>query len=132
MILLDTDIVIDVFRAYTPALTWLNDLADTPVGLPGLVVLELIQGCRNHEEQRRVEKFLQRYQRFWPTATDCDHALHEFLHMHLKHGIGMLDTLIAETAIGLDVPLATFNTRHYRAIRKLKTLQPYPRSARVE
>jgi predicted nucleic acid-binding protein len=128
MILLDTDIIVDVMRAYAPALAWLNSLDDAPVGLPGLVALELVQGCRNREEQRRVEKSLQKYQLFWPTAADSDRALHDFLRVHLKSGIGMIDTLIAQTAIGLGVPLATFNARHYRVIRALKTLEPYSRT----
>lgn len=129
MILLDTDVMIDVLRAYAPALGWLDGLGNAPVGLPGLVALELVQGCRNREEQRRVEKSLQNYKLFWPTAADSNRALHDFLRVHLKSGIGMIDTLIAETAIGLDVPLATFNDRHYRVIRTLKTIQPYQRSA---
>jgi predicted nucleic acid-binding protein len=119
MILLDTDVMIDVLRAYAPALKWLDNLGNAPVGLPGLVALELIQGCRNREEQRRVEKSLQNYKLFWPTAADSNRALHDFLRVHLKSGIGMIDTLIAATAIGLDVPLATFNARHYRMIRTL-------------
>ncbi len=68
MILLDTDVMIDVLRAYAPALGWLDGLGNAPVGLPGLVALELVQGCRNREEQRRVEKSLQNYKLFWPTA----------------------------------------------------------------
>ena len=50
MILLDTDILIDVLRAHAPALHWLEGLGDAPVGLPGLVALELVQGCRNRHE----------------------------------------------------------------------------------
>ncbi len=130
MILLDTDIMIDVLRAYVPALGWLDGLGDTAVGLPGLVALELVQGCRNRAEQRRVEKALQDYKLFWPTAADSDRALHAFLRVHLKSGIGMIDTLIAETATGLGVPLATFNARHYRVMRTLTTLQPYERLAK--
>jgi predicted nucleic acid-binding protein len=129
MILLDTDVMIDVLRAYAPALAWLNGLGDAPVGLPGLVALELVQGCRNRVEQQRIEKLLTPFKLYWPTAADSDRALHDFLRLHLKGGIGLLDTLIAETAIGLGVPLATFNARHYRAIRTLTTQQPYRRQA---
>lgn len=127
MILLDTDILIDVLRAHAPALHWLEGLGDAPVGLPGLVALELVQGCRNRHEQWRVENAIRKYQLFWPTAGDSDRALRSFSSVHLKSGIGILDALIAETAIGLGVPLATFNARHYRVLRTLSTIEPYSR-----
>ena len=127
MILLDTDVLVDVLRAYAPALAWLNQLDESVVGLPGFVALELIQGCRNRREQQRVEKTLAEYQLFWPTAADGARALHTFSLVHLKSGIGVLDALIAETAVGLGAPLATFNARHYRVIRALETVQPYAR-----
>ncbi len=52
MILLDTDVLVDVLRAHAPALAWLNQLDESVVGLPGFVALELIQGCRNRREQQ--------------------------------------------------------------------------------
>lgn len=127
MILLDTDVLVDVLRAHAPALTWLKRLDGTVVGLPGLVALDKLQGCRNRQEQQRVEKAIEKYQLFWPTAADGDRALHTFSLVHLKSGIGILDALIAETAVGLGAPLATFNARHYRVIRALETVQPYAR-----
>ena len=54
MLLLDTDIMIDVLRKYPPAITWLASLGSTALMLPGLVVMELIQGCRNRAEQDQV------------------------------------------------------------------------------
>ena len=62
MILLDTDVLIDVLRAHPPALAWLHRLDEAVIGLPGLVALELIQGCRNRREQQRVEKEIEKYQ----------------------------------------------------------------------
>jgi len=42
MLLLDTDIMIDVLRRYPPALAWLTSLGTTQLALPGYVVMELI------------------------------------------------------------------------------------------
>jgi len=50
MILLDTDIMIDLLRNYPPAVVWLRSLGDEEIALPGFVVMELIQGCRNKAE----------------------------------------------------------------------------------
>jgi len=71
------------------------------VGLPGLVVMELLQGCRTLDEQQRVEALLHPYTLYWPTQTDCARALADFMAYHLSHSLGLLDSLIAETAIGL-------------------------------
>jgi predicted nucleic acid-binding protein len=117
--------MVDVLRGHAPAVAWLNSLGSTPVGLPGLVAMELLQGCRNAGEQQRVENELRRFSLYWPTAADCTRALDDFAAYHLSHNLGLLDALIAETAVGLAMPLATFNVRHYGVITALQTIQPY-------
>jgi hypothetical protein len=54
-------------------------------------------------------------------------AYGSFAKYRLSHNIGLLDSLIAETAAGLGVPLATFNDQHYRVFGGLQLLQPYSR-----
>ena len=54
MILLDTDVMIDLLRKYPPAVAWLGSIGEEEVVLPGFVVMELIQGCRNKVEQQKV------------------------------------------------------------------------------
>ena len=58
MLLLDTDVMIDLIRNYPPAIAWLDEIRaqEEKVSLPGFVVMELIQGCRNAEEIKRVER----------------------------------------------------------------------------
>jgi predicted nucleic acid-binding protein len=63
----------------------------------------------------------------WPTATDCQRALTDFSTLHLSHGLGLLDALIAAIAIGLGAELCTFNDKHYRIVPGLVTVQPYTR-----
>jgi hypothetical protein len=58
MILVDTDVMVDVMRRHTPAVAWLDSLGTETIGIPGLVAMELLQGCRDREEQRRVENVL--------------------------------------------------------------------------
>jgi predicted nucleic acid-binding protein len=129
MLLLDTDIMIDVLRGYEPALDWLRGLADEPVGLPGLVAMELLQGCRDRAEQQIVQTRLRPYGLYWPTQADCARAYGDFAAYRLSHNLGILDALIAETVVGLGVSLATFNEKHYRAVTQLSLLQPYARAA---
>jgi predicted nucleic acid-binding protein len=89
--------------------------------------MELIQGCQSAREQRILEKDLLEYQLYWPSVEDCNRALKTFSSHHLSSNIGLLDALIAETAIGIEATLATFNVKHYRVINGLQSLQPYTR-----
>lgn len=125
MILLDTDVAVDVLRGHPPAVAWLQGLGSTLLGLPGLVVMELIQGCRNKGEQQRVEEFCKPHALFWPSEMDCRRALQDFAAFRLSHSLGLLDALIAHTAVGLKEPLATFNVKHYAVVSGLTTILPY-------
>lgn len=127
MIVLDTDVMIDVLRQYPPAIDWLEALGEEEITLPGFVVMELLQGCRNKDEQERVEKVLRACAVLWPLPEVCEQALSVFASSHLSHGIGLLDALIGQTAVSLNSPLHTFNQKHYVAVPQLRTIQPYER-----
>lgn len=51
MLLLDTDVMVDIMRGYDPALQWLGTVSENAIALPGFVVMELVQGCDNQAEQ---------------------------------------------------------------------------------
>jgi predicted nucleic acid-binding protein len=124
-VLLDTDVMVDVLRNYPPAVAWLNSLGNTAVGLPGLVAMELIQGCPNLAEQQRVQRQIARFVLSWPSEVDCNRALQDFSAFRLSHGVGLLDALIGHTAVGRNEPLATCNIKHFGPMSGLQTIQPY-------
>src|SRR5712692_8605019 len=126
MRLLDSDVAIDVFRGHAPAIAWLTALPDPP-GLPGPVVMELVEGCRNRREVQALMRRLTPFQVYWLSDADQMRALATFARAHLPHGLGLLDALIGEAAVGLSATLCTFNVRHFRAIPGLTTEQPYTR-----
>jgi hypothetical protein len=122
--LLDTDVMVDLLRGYAPAVNWLT-INSSPVALPGLVAMELLQGCRNQSEQQQVANELARFALFWPSLADCQRAYRDFAAYRLSNGVGLLDSLIGNIAVGLNEPLATFNVKHYAPIAGLQTVQPY-------
>jgi predicted nucleic acid-binding protein len=124
--LLDTDVLIDVQRAHAGALAWFSGLADVPL-VPGLVVMELIQGARDARHVREALQLVAPLPVIWPTEADCRRALADFTSFHLSDGLGLLDALIASCAVGLSAELCTFNQKHYRVIPGLVTVQPYTR-----
>lgn len=129
MILLDSDVLIDLLRKYPPAVAWFDALSeDEELAVSGYVVMELIQGCRNRAEQDRVQRELAPYGVVWLAQTDCDTALDVFATYRLSHNAGLLDVLIGQTAVALGASLHTFNERHYSFIPGIQTIQPYAKS----
>jgi predicted nucleic acid-binding protein len=105
---------------------WLASLDERP-GLPGLVVMELVEGCRDAREVRTVMRRLASFRLYWPTEADQERALQTYTRAHLSHRLGLLDALIGECTVGLAATLCTFNIRHFGSIPNLVTEQPYSR-----
>ena len=125
MILVDSDIIIDFLRKYPPAIEWLTSLGDEELALPGYVVMELVQGYTNKGDLRKLETFIEDVEVIWPSPETCDDALAIFTQFNLSHHLGVLDALIGQTAVAIDLPIHTFNRKHYAAIPDLVTVQPY-------
>lgn len=128
MVLIDSDVMVDVLRGYPPAIAWLESLGEEEIILPGFVVMELLQGCGDKAEQREVERRLASCKIAWPPSEACDEALSTFCQYHLSHNLGLLDALIGQLAVTLRLPLHTFNQKHYAVIDGLDTVQPYEKN----
>jgi predicted nucleic acid-binding protein len=124
--ILDTDILIDVQRGHPPAIEWFSGLIDVPA-IPGYVATELIQDARDQKGVQSALKLIAPLPVVWPTATDCEQALADLAVYRLSHGLGLIDSLIAATARGLDASLLTFNAKHYRPLTGILIRQPYVR-----
>jgi len=124
-ILLDTTIIVDIFRNYQPAIDWLRSESDKNIGISGFTVFEILQGSRNKEEMLSFQKKLEKFPIFWPSEDDCNKALMTFANLSLSHGVELLDVLIAHTAIGLDIPIVTLNEKHFKPITGLNIIVPY-------
>lgn len=125
MIIVDSDIFIDVFRQHPAALSWFKSLGDERIILPGFVAMELLQGCPNKLEQLKLKQYLDQYEIVWADINTCEDALNVFFDFNLSHGIGIIDTLIGQIAVSMNLPLYTFNSKHYAVIPKLELIQPY-------
>lgn len=124
--MLDTGVMVDVVRGYRPAVQWLASLRSIP-GLPGYVVMELMDACRDRAELAAVKRHLAPFPLYWPTEADSTRALETFARGKMTCGTGILDALIGECAVGLGATFCTFDVRHFKAISNLTTEQPYSR-----
>jgi len=121
--LLDADVLIDVQRRHPPAVAWYTSLSAYPT-VPGLVIMELMQGAWNKREVEQALRLVKPLLVAWPTNADCERALQGFRTLHLSHNLGLIDSLIGATTIGLNATLCTFNVKHYRSVAGLVTEQP--------
>lgn len=123
MLLVDTDVLIDVQRRHPLALAWFLSLSELP-GVPGFVMMELIQDAQNTRQVEQAFRLVAPLRVVWPTAEDSSRALADFAAFHLSHRLGLLDALIAACAVGVGAQLCTFNVKHFRVVPGLVTVQP--------
>lgn len=124
--LVDTDILIDAALDVRAAVDCLDTLENTSVLAVSVITqMELIVGCRNKAELRKMEQFLARFQIVPINEHISSTAVELLLKFRLSHGLLIPDALIAATAIDLDVDFASKNQRDYRFVENIKLLD-YP------
>ncbi len=128
MILVDTDILVDVQRQYPPAIAWLKSLGmNTPLAISGFSLFELMAGAENRLQMQRIKKLFKPFPLFWPTTGDYRRAIQTFSMARLSHGSSIADILIGETAVGLGIPIHSFNEKHLSVVPRLEIEKPYSR-----
>ena len=124
--LIDTDILIDAASLICEAVNCLNSLENaSTLAVSVITQMELVVGCRNKSELRKMEQFLGRFQ-IIPLNEQISSIAVDLLKTYcLSHGLLIPDALIATTAIGVELDFITKNQRDYRFIENLDLLS-YP------
>ena len=100
MVLLDTDVLVEVLRGKPAALAWLAGVNTCEFGIPGIVAMELLCGCRNRNEQNQVRKFAAQFTILWPVEHEFAVAFDLLAEHRLTSGLSIPDCLIAAMALG--------------------------------
>ncbi len=127
-LLLDSDVLIDFFRGSPRAADWLSASQDAVIGIPVIVLMELLQGTRDAAEQGSIRERLAALAVQHLESGDSLRALEWFAAHRLSHGTGIMDCLIGAIAARLGVPLYTFNVRHFAPLAGVDVRQPYERA----
>ena len=122
-LLLDTSVIIDVLRQYPPAQTWLSQQTDP--GVAAIVWIELLQGVKDKNAQRRALTMLQDFERVDLVTADIDWAIQQLWQFKLSHNIGGNDCLIASVSHRLHLPLYTTNLKHFAPLLGALAQKPY-------
>lgn len=126
LVVVDTDILIDVSRGLSEAIECLDQIEQQlALGVSVVTEMELLVGCRGKSELRTLDSFLKRFQVIGLDERMNDAAVKLLRRYHLSHGLLIADAFIAATAIVIDILLVSKNQRDYRFIADLNLL-PYP------
>jgi len=106
MLLLDTNILIDVLRGEPPALAWLEQQERPHISV--ISWIEVLVGCREGESGR-VEAWLDTF----PRLPLNDAIALETVRLRQRHGLKIPDAIILATARCADFSLATRNSRDF-------------------
>ena len=117
MLLLDTNILIDVLRGEAPALAWLEQQQQPRISV--ISWIEVLVGCREGESGR-VQAWLDTFPRL---PLDDAIAL-ESVRLRQRHGLKIPDAIILATARCADLTLATRNSRDF-SLAMGGVLHPY-------
>jgi predicted nucleic acid-binding protein len=121
--LLDTAIIVDLLRSYSPAQNWI--LGQKDLGTSSAVWLEIIQGAHNNRELRAALRLLRSFDRVDPTPEDFAWTIQMGVQFRLSHNIGSIDCLIASTSYRLQIPLYTPNLKHFAFLLGPLAQKPY-------
>lgn len=127
MVLVDTSVLVDFFRAKsTPATLQLESIIDTQLCITPIIFQELLQGARNDSEFSLLRDFLGTQLFCYPTdAVATFERAAGIYFTSRRQGVTIrssVDCLIAQIAIDNNLPLL-HDDYDFVAIAKVSTLQ---------
>jgi predicted nucleic acid-binding protein len=123
LVVVDTDVLIDVGRGVEEAIAYLEQIEQQSSPAISVVTqMEMIIGCRNKAELRTLERFMLRFQVIKLNEPISEVAIELLRHYRLSHGLLIADALIAATALSLEAPFVAKNQRDYNFITDLRLL----------
>jgi len=118
-ILVDTDVLVDFFRGYSKALTFVTSNYDRII-LSSIVVAELYAGVKGEEEQFILDSFVSLFPVVHVTAEIARYGGLYKRDYGKSHGVGLADAILAATAELEGAELKTLNVKHYPMFKYVK------------
>lgn len=122
-VILDTDVFIEFFNKNESLFAFINEhILFENIGTTAITEAELIISATNKETQAKIEKYLIDVKILGITLNTTNIFTSLIKKYHLSHNIQIADCLIASICIANNLPLLTFNTKHFRYIPNLKLI----------
>lgn len=122
MILLDSDVLIDLLREHPQTIAWFERRCahEEQIAISVITKLEILSGSRGARERRTITDWLKRFECLHCTDEVSRKAETLCAQYHPRQGLGILDALIAGTAICTHTVFYSGNLRHFRNIPGLQ------------
>ncbi len=123
---IDTSVFIWAFRGNKKAIRLLDET--NHILISSVVYIELMQGARNKQELKSIDKTLEMLQ---VKIIDINEVISKCAVELVKtyfhsHAIELADALIGATALLNNTPITTCNTKHFMPINNLIVIPFYP------
>ena len=121
--LIDSAILIDYLRGYSPSGQWIHSM--NHLGVSRAVLLELIEGTADKRAYRKVIELVGQFELVDTTTEDVRWATDMLVQYRHSHNVDTFDCLIAASSFRLDVPLYTRNHKHFAPMLGNSVIIPY-------
>lgn len=117
--LLDTDVFIWYLKGNQKAYELIHNIGDFCIS--SVTYMELIQGMRNKEELKKLQKVLRQWnvKTIFINEEISAKALFYVQEYFLSHSMQLADSLIASTCTQYGMTLITANDKHYKVVKEL-------------
>ena len=116
MILLDTNILIEVFKGNNVIISAVLVAEPEELALSSVTAMELYYGALNRLELQRIRKNIGAFHIIHISTAISETATHLIERYAKSHNLQIPDALIAATALETDSELMTLNIRDFRFI----------------
>ncbi len=121
MILLDTNILIEIFKGNEIIANKLDQLDESFI-ISSITQMELYYGAFNKREMQLLDKFLNSFLIIQIDNEISVNAVNLIKKYSKSHNLNIPDALIASTALVKNVSLFTLNVRDFKYIENLKLI----------
>jgi predicted nucleic acid-binding protein len=121
--LLDTTLILHLFRKYPPAINWFNN--QQRYGVTSITWLEVMEAANNKANQAQCKWLLSQFDLLFLTFADQQWAIQQLEQFQFSHHIGRDDCMIASVAYRLQLPLYTHNLKDMVPMISNLAVQPY-------
>lgn len=122
--IVDTTVVIHLYRRYPPALAWYASLSQ-PLGITPITWMEVMYGAASKAKQASCKTLLNQFDLIHLTAADQDWAMQHMERYRLSQGIASSDCFIASVAYRLQLSLYTHNLKDMTPLIGSRAIKPY-------
>ena len=119
MILCDTNILIEFYKANPTVIQTLHRMGSVNIAVSVITKAELFYGARDKQELAKIERHLSVCHCYGLNDSISARFIELMSRYSLSHKVSIPDMLIAATAISHDLELYTLNTKDFKFIPEL-------------